>query len=246
MRNSLFTLILLICLISCQPTHKYFRDVNLETMEGIRPLSEFETKSYPYFEFDKLDSNNIVVIVWRSEDYSDKYRFQKSKNVWLRTYSYTEGTRKFYAYDYVTSKKVVRFLYYNLWKRDSIKYLISMHEVNDKMLRSYSYVSHKTEYKVSPIPDYNIDRINRLFPAPAHEFMNYTGSDSILKESYYEGHWNSDTIKFNFSNCYNLILNNYKYSSLGGNYFSLLKEVDCGEKLNILTRQIKDSPEIIK
>lgn len=229
MKNIIILLILFSFLISCKPVHKYYRDVNLETMEGVRPLSEFENNTYPYFEFFKQDSKNIVVIVWRSESYSDKFKFQKNNNVWLRSYNYTEGSRKYYGYDYVTSKKIVRLLYYNLWKSDSIKYMINMQEINNQMVKTYNYVNSHIERKVSPIPDYNIAKINRLFPALAHEFMNFTVSGSILKESYYEGHWDSDTIKFNFSNCYSLMINNHRYSSLCGQYFSLLKEVECDE-----------------
>lgn len=225
-------ILFLLVLFGCKQPIMYYKDIDLQNMEGIGPISELEEKSYPYIEIENVNDTTKVIKVWNIDKYSNQYsvrhRFNKvCDSIWLKTYSYKEGFREYFGYDYILKNKITSLLYVNNLREDSIAYLFKMYEKDEKGVKTYQYLTHESERKISPAPDHNINRINSMFPCVDFEFFKYKTQGDTLIESFYSGNWNSDTSKLQFNYCYSLRQKEFKHKILSSKYFNLLKELNC-------------------
>lgn len=93
-----------------QQTEAVFGDMDMFTLEGIKPLKP--PFVYPYVAIKTR--NNEKDISYHTDNKTVKsYHYRKTGNYWMTVYSETGDTSREYIYEYVMPDKIVRLNYWN-------------------------------------------------------------------------------------------------------------------------------------
>lgn len=140
----------------------FFDDINLYTLEGVRPLSA--RAMFPYISIQDVDSATKRVVYQRAPGDSTERVYTKENGYWTTHYHSDEGDEDYSTWEYISPEKITELEYKMTAKKDV--YLLTALSLFSKD-KSVTYIPDpKKKIRLNPVPtalDSIKDNIYRMY-----------------------------------------------------------------------------------